>query len=598
MEAPNKEQTLVCWIGDTDLLAMARLGRETKQREFESCAIKILTDDKGWDEGKVNEEIQKLDPEIRESSIVLVLESKESWLPKVSTVILLTNRPSQKPDLLSELKTLYPRFINERLGSKFHGTASVKFVAAVNDRNDGVDAWDYSAVSKQTNAILSRCDTQVPNIELWYNITPGTIAQQIALILHGKALGSNNFIQVDKSQRRVLRCEIPFDIGTAFKRAIENTKLLSTNFCGKAPIYVEAQKRAEKAARYPVTVLLTGESGTGKEVFAREIHRMSGRKGKFIAINCAQLNPQTGVTELTGYFKGNYTGADKTTTGKYNDAIGGTLFLDEIGDCPITVQAELLRFLQPLRGESPIMRHWELKGVCMQDDKEGKKYSNGQDGDILVIAATNRDVRRVLRPDLFFRLSLIQIRIPSLEERKAQFDPSRGIDDIKLLANELLDERNSRFEGYGMNTRRKFDDDAIEVLRKHVWRGNIREMEHVIERIFVFSDDTTITGDIVKKYIDDDIVPTSQELGQTLEDLVAQQVEQDLRDNIKFEDRMQIIKKAYCSAALQKMNNNKFKAYTALGMNPKTFEKCLCYSRSPLLENKIDNGMEASGQER
>lgn len=148
------------------------------------------------------------------------------------------------------------------------------------------------------------------------------------------------------------------------------------------------------------------------------------------------LSRETGVTELTGYFKGAFTGAEETTSGYYEKAKGGTLFLDEIGDCPLEVQAELLRFLQPIGNERPTTRHWRLKGTPPgKVSKDEKKYVGEQVGDILVIAATNRNVRdaAIFRQDLFYRLEPISIEIPSLEERKREFDAEKGIDAFLQL---------------------------------------------------------------------------------------------------------------------------------------------------------------------
>ena len=587
----EKTTTLVCWIGDTDILAMAHFGKTHNVNMYYLTALRILEADKGWDKSTANNEIDKLDTEIRDSSILLTLgdNSNKTDIPIFTHVLLLTNRPTRDASLRKDLENLYPSFVNQRLKMEKRQWSNngkidfqVEFVSSPEDSNVGVDPWDYSAVYEATKKVLKKIDCPPENI--WYNITPGTIAQQTTLIFLGKERlpKTENFMQVDKSRRKVSQCSIPFDVRHIAESVIEARarQIESTDIplIGKTEVFKAAKEKAERAALYPVTILLTGESGTGKEVFARYIHKRSGRSGDFIPINCSMLSRETGVTELTGYFKGAFTGAAETTSGYYEKAKGGTLFLDEIGDCPLDVQAELLRFLQPIGNERPTMRHWRLTGTPPgKVSSDEKKYVGEQAGDILVIAATNRDVRdeAIFRQDLFYRLETISIEIPSLEERKREFDAKKGIDDISELADDLLLQCNEAF-GFPQKQFRHFSPDAYDALRSHVWRGNVRELKNAVTRMVVLNGATTLTADIVRASLNKDAGESTVAQEGTLEELVGAMARQDTAGLGKtFEERMAVIRRIYCQAALEAAHGNKKKAYTAIKLNPKTFEAYL-----------------------
>lgn len=584
---PMHEQTLISWIGDTELIVMADYGKRNGKPDFSDVAGQVLASDKGWDAEIVEQEIAKLDRDIRDSSILLTLETcrGKATFPDFSTVILLTNRPSGDKTLLDNFQRTFADFINHRLVKNgIFVNVETRFVSSPECESVGVDAWNYSSVYHATKRILRSVLGNRDGADIWYCITPGTIAQQMSLVLLGKEFSpnANNFIQVNKSKREASQCDIPFDFEEVVEKAIEERAAHIEDgtlpIIGKTPSLLSALRMADQIAHYPVTVLLTGETGVGKEVFARRIHQASQRRGAFIAVNCAMLSRETGVTELTGYFKGAYTGADVTTPGYYEKAKGGTLFLDEIGDCPLEVQAELLRFLQPIGDEKPTMRHWKLKGVPpSKPKKEELQYLDDQVGDILVIAATNRDVRdqTIFRRDLFYRLEAISIKIPSLEERKKEFDPQHGIDDIRELADDILLRCNEAFK-FPRQQFRHFSPDAYDVLRAHVWLGNVRELKNAITRMVVLNDATTLTADIVCASLDNDESALTVEQDGTLEELVGAMARQDaLGQGKTFGERIADIRRIYCQAALEAAGGKKKKAYTAIRLNPKTFESYL-----------------------
>lgn len=224
----------------------------------------------------------------------------------------------------------------------------------------------------------------------------------------------------------------------------------------------------DRVAPTKATVLITGESGTGKELVARLIHEKSGRKGRFVAVNCAAIPETLLESELFGYEKGAFTGATTSKEGKFELADGGTILLDEIGDMPYVLQAKLLRVIQ--EGE-----------VDRLGGKEPKKI------DVRIIASTNKDLKKLVeegkfREDLYYRLNVVPIKLPPLRERK---------EDIVPLAEYFLD-RFCRMYNVGI---KRLDDKAKQVLMKYDWPGNIRELENIIERAVILSGDNPIIGE-------------------------------------------------------------------------------------------------------
>jgi two-component system NtrC family response regulator len=228
-------------------------------------------------------------------------------------------------------------------------------------------------------------------------------------------------------------------------------------------------RKAEKIALTDITALLLGESGTGKEVFARSIHEHSNRKTKpFVAINCASIPENLLESELFGYEKGAFTGANKTTLGKIETAQGGTLFLDEIGDMPLGLQAKMLRFLQ----ERIIERVGGRSEIPV---------------DIRVVCATHRDLQSMVkeetfREDLFYRVGEIIISIPPLRDRD---------DDVVLLAKIFLNQYKDEYSTKAIG----FSDEAIEAMLSHSWPGNIRELQNKLKSAVVLAEGSVINAD-------------------------------------------------------------------------------------------------------
>jgi two-component system, NtrC family, response regulator len=256
-------------------------------------------------------------------------------------------------------------------------------------------------------------------------------------------------------QHRVYQLEHQIAFKYSFKTILGNSKAIK-----------EAITLAEKVAVTDTTVLLLGETGVGKEVFAQAIHYESLRKSKpFVALNCSGFSPELLESELFGYKAGAFTGANKDKKGLLEEANGGTLFLDEIGEMNLDLQAKLLRVLE---NQSFI--------------KIGGTTSNQVN--VRILAATNRDLKERadaghFRLDLYYRLSVFIINLPALRERKA---------DISLLAEYYLKEFAKKVNRPAL----KMDEKLINVLEKHSWKGNVRELKNVIERLVILADGEVI----------------------------------------------------------------------------------------------------------
>ena len=250
-------------------------------------------------------------------------------------------------------------------------------------------------------------------------------------------------------------------------------KFKGSSIIGETSAVHEIKGMIEKFAPSDARVLITGGNGSGKELVARSLHDFSNRKKMpFIEVNCAAIPAELIESELFGHEKGAFTSAVKDKKGKFQLASGGTLFLDEIGDMSLSAQAKVLRALQ----ENVIQR--------VGSEKEIKV-------DCRVLAATNKDLRKEIaegrfREDLFHRLAVIIIHVPSLNDRK---------EDIPMLANHFIKMVCSD-QGIPL---KKFDNDALEALKKVDWTGNIRELRNIIERLVILCG-PIISDDDVKMY--------------------------------------------------------------------------------------------------
>lgn len=288
--------------------------------------------------------------------------------------------------------------------------------------------------------------------------------------------GAFDFIQKPLDLNRIL---ITIKNATEKVSLVKETKILKKKVYGQEMIgnseaLVHIKEMIEKVAPTDARVLIVGSNGTGKELVARNLHQKSNRSAApYIEVNCAAIPSELIESELFGHEKGAFTSAIKQHKGKFEQADGGTLFLDEIGDMSLAAQAKVLRVLQ----EKKLSRVGSDKDIIV---------------DVRVLAATNKNLREEIekgnfREDLYHRLSVIVINVPTLDERK---------DDIPLLVSYFIDQICSET---GM-PHREIDPEAMNLLVSKSWTGNIRELRNVVERLLILSGNR-ITASDVRSYV-------------------------------------------------------------------------------------------------
>ncbi len=256
-------------------------------------------------------------------------------------------------------------------------------------------------------------------------------------------------------------------------RALD-TRTARYGLIGNAPPLLQALSELERVSQTQATVLLLGESGTGKELFARAVHLASGRRDQpFIKVNCSAIPETLFESELFGYERGAFTGAGTARAGWFEQAHGGTIFLDEIGELPLAMQAKLLRTLQ----EGTLVRLGGKREVQVN---------------VRLVAATNRSLEREVeagrfRQDLYYRLNVIPIRLPSLRERR---------EDIRALVLHFVSRAN---QAHQRNVH--LSADALLRLEAHAWPGNIRELGNLIERLVLLADQTPVSASDLARFM-------------------------------------------------------------------------------------------------
>ena len=289
--------------------------------------------------------------------------------------------------------------------------------------------------------------------------------------------GAFDFIQKPLDLNRLL---ITIKNATDKTKLVAQTKILKkkvyggSQMVGESPAIQHIRDIVAKVAATPARVLITGGNGSGKELVARSLHDQSDRASQpYIEVNCAAIPSELIESELFGHEKGSFTSAIKQHKGKFEQADGGTLFLDEIGDMSLAAQAKVLRVLQ------------ENKLSRVGSDTDIKV-------DVRVIAATNKNLQEEIakgnfREDLYHRLSVIVINVPGLDERKS---------DVPLLVDYFVE----RICTETAMPRKSFSPEAVKLLQERSWKGNIRELRNVVERLLILGDDV-ISAKNVKDYV-------------------------------------------------------------------------------------------------
>lgn len=313
----------------------------------------------------------------------------------------------------------------------------------------------------------------------------------ISTAVQATKLGAYDFLEKPISREKLLlTAQRAIDFRRLENENIELRSQIEQNYdmIGESPAMKELIRRVKTVGASPSRVLIRGENGVGKELVARALHQSSARaEGPFIKVNCAAIPNELIESELFGHEKGAFTGATTMRRGKFELADGGTIFLDEVGDMHLETQAKMLRVLQ----ENEFQRVGGYNTIKV---------------DVRVIAATNKDIeaeirRNNFREDLYFRLNVIPMIVPSLRDRKT---------DIPLLARHFF---KSFANEYG-RTKKELSDDAIKKLVDYPWPGNVRELRNFMERIYIMSPNEIVeVADVVSS------LPTTAPDGTALEEI-------------------------------------------------------------------------------
>ena len=341
--------------------------------------------------------------------------------------------------------------------------------------------------------------------------------------------------------------------GNLLSANYQNIRQTLSEIKGESEAMERVLQTVAKVARSDSPVLINGDSGTGKELIARAIHRLSPRVSRrFVAINCSAIPENLLESELFGHKKGAFTGADSKRTGYFEEANGGTIFLDEIGDMPWRLQAKLLRVLQE-KQFSPV-------------GSNETKFA-----DVRIVAATNVNLEKAVlekdfRLDLFYRLNVLPVRMPSLKERQS---------DISILLNYFLEQSNKQHNflnpGY-------FHQDVYKVLEVHPWPGNVRELQNLVERLVVITGGGKISVDDLPPEYRHAVVPGKQGTAEVIrDDLVSSEQaspsapQGELPDiGLNLTEYIENLENTLILQALERTGNNKNRAAKLLGLNRTT----------------------------
>lgn len=402
---------------------------------------------------------------------------------------------------------------------------------------DNTNPTDYAFIYQNCEAAIKTYDDQ--DYDLYFNITSGTSAMSATWLLLGTSVFQAKLIQSSK-ERGIEFIDLPYDISLKNKQdkklqILSGKKIYSEEFSEISATSNQMNriiKIADLIAPRNVPVIIQGETGTGKEVLARAIHNASPRKNKpFIAVNCGAISSGLIDSELFGHKKGSFTGADQDRCGHFESAHGGTLFLDELGELPLDAQVKLLRVLQQ-------------KEIVRLGESKSRKI------DVRVIAATHRDLMKMVRlgsfrEDLFYRLAIGIIYLPSLRERG---------DDIAHIATSLMTTINNELKDSNF-IEKNLSPNALNFIQQQTWYGNVRELYNTLLRAAIWNPDLNILDE---KQISESILGDTQ-ISNCEGNVIELPVD--------LPGKITQIKKSYIEAALDKTKQHKSKAAKLLGLN-------------------------------
>ncbi|MGO4891858.1 sigma-54 interaction domain-containing protein [Flavobacterium sp. W21_SRS_FM6] len=400
---------------------------------------------------------------------------------------------------------------------------------------------DYKTIFEESKTWINQLSNDSENLTI--SLTSGTPAMISTAVLLGKSRNNVRFIQ-SSQEKGIEDVAIPFDFAKEYvksaakgvaNKAVKdpNARKSLNQIIVRSPEMLDVINKAKILAESELPVLVLGETGTGKEVLSNAIHMGSLRADKpFKAVNCGAL-PQTLVDSiLFGHEKGSFTGAEHQHKGLFEQATSGTLFLDEVGELPLDIQVKLLRVLQ----EGSITRVGGSESINV---------------DVRIIAATHRNLINMVeanefREDLFYRLAVGVIQIPSLRERT---------DDIPLLVNELMDEINASTSTQPNAKSKNISEKGMKFILNQPWLGNIRELWNTLNRAFLWSK----TAEISEKEISEAMIIRNKSQ-------VESEIVLSLGQTVDAKQLIDNYKKKYILAALQASGNNLTKASHMLSL--------------------------------
>ncbi len=458
----------------------------------------------------------------------------------IAAVAVKSEKPFDKIVILAnqreEVWSEFENFIQKRLAFAGRPTADVAVKQAHIE-----SPIDYPSIARETEKWVGKLSDEADRLTI--NLTSGTPAMTVLSVLVGKGKSNVHFIQVSPDNE-LIAADIPLDFGREYIRsaaknqasgAVANPKLANA-FSSITALSSEMQQvitKAKRVAASEVPALILGETGTGKEEMAKAIHKASLRVDKPMkTVNCGALAPTLIESTLFGHKKGAFTGADNNHPGLFEQADGGTLFLDEVGELSLDVQVKLLRAIQ--QGEVTPLGSTETKTV-----------------DVRVIAATHQNLQRLVsegkfREDLFYRLAVGIITVPSLKQRLA---------DIPAIVAHLTEQINKAGAKHPAYVSKEISEDGIKFICEQPWPGNIRELWSTLNRAFLWSDSPVVNR---------------HDLSQVM--LTRPAASDDVSISLTFNDKIDIVQltdnfqKKYVEAALKASGNVKKHATQMLGL--------------------------------
>lgn len=464
----------------------------------------------------------------------------EGRLAAIASIAVKSKIPFDKIVILAnqreEVWSEFENFIQKRLVIAGRPTADVAVKQAHIE-----SPIDYPTIARETEKWLGKLSDEADQLTI--NLTSGTPAMTVLSVLVGKGKSNVHFVQVSPDNE-LIAADIPLDFGREYIRsaaknqasgAVASPKLADafSSITAHSSEMQQVVTKAKRVATSEVPALILGETGTGKEEMAKAIHKASLRADKPMkTVNCGALAPSLVDSALFGHKKGAFTGADKDYPGLFEQGDGGTLFLDEVGELSLDIQVKLLRAIQ--QGEVTPLGSTETKTV-----------------DVRVIAATHQNLPQLVaegkfREDLFYRLAVGIITLPSLKQRLA---------DLPAIVSQLTAQINKAGGKHPAYKSKEISEDGIKFICEQPWPGNIRELWSTLNRAFLWSDSSVISR---------------QELSQAM--LARPTATDDVSISLTFNDKVDIVQltdnfqKKYVEAALKASGNVKKHATQMLGL--------------------------------